>query len=271
MEWVGFNVSDLSVTGVILLILAAFAVFTMLKGLVRSLFALTTLGVSGFAAWWGYNYGHSWLSQYSSSLPEHTHIIVAAFSGVGVFYLFSKIFDFILNPFEGEKKDNASKWIVGVPAILMSLVAALIFICVAMNRLRTTDAMDQIKYAMENGLENVEQRNGFHPQVMKKLNESVIGEFMLTYDPVWEQNRVKLALLLIHFYQYPHAGEQIKGEGLQLIQDADFQKQVLSNLEVTQAMKNRDPSKLWEAQVLDVAVKHGKWSNLLTRLDMANL
>ena len=57
-------ISELSIAIVLLLILVLFFFIGLVKGLLKTALALCTLAASGFASWWGYNYGPSWLGQF---------------------------------------------------------------------------------------------------------------------------------------------------------------------------------------------------------------
>lgn len=261
MEYIG----EIGIVGGLILIVISFCIIGFIKGLVKTLMALITLSVSGFTSWWGYNHGSSQVKHYIPEAPEFTNIICSVVGGGLVFYLFYKIFHFIVNPFDGDD-DGKKKWNFGFPAASVSFLFALCFVYFVINRMRTTEELDKMKAMMAHGIENAPAREGIHKFIIENLQSSTIGQFIFQNDPLWEQNRAKIAkLAIIHV----KSGAQSLAENPQaseILTHPDFLEWISKNSDIAATIEAGDPSALWNSGALEQLLDHPKLSDLLKNL-----
>ena len=258
--------AEIGIVGVLILIVAVFCIIGFIKGLVKTLMALFTLGASGFAAWWGYHHGPALVREYLPETPAYTHIICSVLGGFLVFFLFYKVFNFIVNPFEGDE-ENEKKWNFGIPAAGISVLFALGFVYFGINRMRTTHELDKMKEIMAHGIENAPKPEGIHQFVIESLESSKIGQFIFQNDPLWEQNRVKLAKLAILYCQSGSKVAHEHPETKEILTHPAFLAWISEKADISAAIKHGDPSALWDSENLDKMLKNKELGNLLTRVN----
>ncbi len=248
--------SGIGIVGILLLVLVFFALVGFVKGLAKTLMALVTLAASGFAAWWSYNHGPSRLGLYFENVPDFMNIVCAMFSGVLIFYVLYKIFYFIAHPFESEDEEERKKgWNFGFPAGLISLMFAACFVYFCVNRMRTTDELSELKQMMAHGAGSADQRSGWHKTVMDQLNGSALGKWLFRHDPLWDDNKAKLAKLAIIYYQSGPEGLANNPQATAVLTDPEFAEWVVQQADLVKALKDQDPSALWESGILEKALE----------------
>ncbi len=265
MEYLG----EIGVIGTLILIVLIFCIIGFIKGLVKTLMALFTLAASGFAAWWGYHHGPALVRDYLPDAPAYanTSIISSILGAVLVFFLFYKVFHFIVNPFEGDE-ESEKKWNFGAPAVMISLLFALGFIYFGLNRMRTTHELDKIKNLMAHGIENAPKQEGIHQFVIESLQNSKIGQFIFQNDPLWEQNRAKLVKLGILYHQ---SGAQVAlnhPDTKDILTHPTFLEWVSKKTDLDSAIRHEDPSTLWNSSELDNVLESKELNKLIESLTL---
>jgi hypothetical protein len=260
---VSMSIEDIGITGILLLVLAFFFIVGFVKGLIKTLMALITLGGSGLAAWWGFNHGPSFLGQYFENLPEWTSTVCSIFSGVLVFYLFYRIFQFVVNPFSGQDTDKKKPWNFGFPAATTSFLFAACSVYFVINRLRTSDELAKLNHLMHQENAPIEKNSGLHQFLITSITKSQIGKIILEHDPLWDSNRGKLAKLAI-LYQNLNSQEIVHNPIIKEI----F---VIQQSEIIKAIEKNDASSLWQAEALKKALSIESLKEKLQKLEFESL
>lgn len=105
----GFNIYDIGLGGVILVIIVLFMLVGFVKGLVRMFFGLVALAAGGLAAYWGFQRGDA-IAGYMIADPDPWMAgAVGAILGLAVFFTARAIFNMVARPtkvIDGKKKNS---------------------------------------------------------------------------------------------------------------------------------------------------------------------
>ena len=249
------EISEISIVIVLLLVLVLFAFLGFVKGLLKTGLGLVTLAGGGFAAWWGYHYVPSKLSEYWEGIPSFMNIVCAAVIGALVFFVLHRLCHFIINPFDAKKGDSKTGWNFGLPAAMISLFLALVVVCLGLNRMRETDQINQMREIMTHGVVKHE-RSGVHKFVIEEVGQSSLGAFVFSIDPLWDEKRAKLATLLVMFFKVGSEAVADNKEALALMNSVEFHRWAMSDKKALEALRRKDAAGLWNAELLDQGLEN---------------
>jgi hypothetical protein len=227
------NLSEISTSGMIIAVIVILTLLGFIKGVVRLIFLLFTIAGAGFAAYWGSEEGLIYLQKYWPEAPEQLGSVFAIICGLIAFYLLSKIFGFFTNPFENSSL--ISRIAFGVPAALVSLVAASGLVWLSLNLLKDKGSEGEIKYWITQDDTNTGTRLKKYPvlaDLKQRFESSGIGKNVANLYKLHESEKHHLAKLLVIAST---SADKIS----QLSQDERVMK-ILRNQQVRKLM--RDPS-----------------------------
>ena len=136
--------TEIGTSGIIILVIGVLTALGFIRGTVKLIFLVFTIAGAGYAAYWGSQEGLTYLQRQWPGAPQQLGMVFAAICGIVAFYLLSKIFGFFTNPFENS--GVISEIAFGVPAAMISLVAATSLVWLSLNFLKDKGAEGEIKY-----------------------------------------------------------------------------------------------------------------------------
>ena len=191
-----FNIADIGTIGVIAVILVAFAVIGLVKGLVRMTFGLVALMAGLLAGFWGFQKGAGIAGFLISEPDPWMSGAVGVILGLGVFFVARALFGVILSPVnvkEGKKKNLA------LPGGLLGFLMGAAFAWFGLSGVRylgTLAELDWIKAAVKDGkIEKVAQP--FLAKLKRAVDGSLPGQFHEKYDFLNDRGRANLAKLTV--------------------------------------------------------------------------
>ena len=205
--------SELTTTGVATLMILVFTVVGFIRGAVRLVFMLFSLAGAGYAAYWGAEVGFVKAQANWAAAPAWLSDVLALGCGVITLILLLKIFKFFIDPFE--TSNFVGRFVFGVPAAIISLVAAVALIWGSLVFLHDKGTQSEIRYWLAQ--DDIETRDNVEIKVegegevvneversysrlakAKQLFESsIIGKPMMSFYQIKEGEESHLAKLLI--------------------------------------------------------------------------
>ena len=192
------NVNELGTSGIIIAVIAVLTLLGFIKGAVKLVFLLFTIVGSGYAAYLGSEEGLSYLQKSWPAAPEALGNVFAVISGLVTFYILSKIFSFFTDPFENS--NFISRIAFGIPAALISVVAASGLVWLSLNFLKDKGAESEIKYWITQDDSNADTRLKDYPKLASlkhSLQESSVGKKISGLYKSHESEKHNLAKLLV--------------------------------------------------------------------------
>lgn len=201
---------DIGATGIICLVVLAFAVIGFIKGLIRTVLAMVCLAIAGYAALWGNEHASDltvpWLESPGPWLPK----IIAAVTGLVVFFICRYILHFIVNPFNHSKTGKRLGF--GLPAALISLATGLVILWAAFSGIRHIGSLSELRQTryLTLGAQEKGRILAAEPWLLKakrSLDSSSVGKWQRATDPFHSPGRLTLCRLLI---MYQHTQTRVK-------------------------------------------------------------
>ena len=192
------NLSEFGTSGTIAAIIVVLTVLGFVKGAVKLVFLLFTLAGAGYAGYWGSEEGLIYLQNIWPTAPEQLGIVFAAICGLVTFYFLSKVFSFFTNPFENS--NFIARFAFGIPAAVISLIAASGLVWVSLNFLKEKGAEGEIKYWITQDDANSESRLKNYPTLagLKRHFEATsVGKKLANLYKSDDSEKHNLAKLLV--------------------------------------------------------------------------
>ncbi len=201
---------DIGATGIICLVILAFALIGFLKGLIRTALVIICLAIAGYAALWGNEHAHqltgSWLENPSPWLPK----IIATVTGLAAFFICRYILHFIVNPFDDS--DAGKRFGFGLPAALISLAIGLVILWGAFSSIRYVGSLSELRHTRYLIFEQQEKERALTSEpwllmAKRSLDSSSVGKWQRKTDPFHTPGKLTLCRLLI---MYQHTQTRVK-------------------------------------------------------------
>lgn len=225
------NLNEIGTTGVIIAIIAVLTLLGFIKGTVRLVFLLFTMAGSGYAAYLGSDETLNFLRRSWPAAPQELGSVFAVICGVVAFYFLSKIFSFFTNPFENSSL--LSRIAFGIPAALVSLIAASILVWISLNFLKDKGAESEIKYWITQDDENKDARLKKYPTLANlkhSFETSIMGKKIANLYELHDREKHNLAKLLVI--------AQTSADKIKELSEDERVKRVLKNSNVRKLMNN---------------------------------
>jgi hypothetical protein len=222
---------EIGTSGIIIAVITILTVLGFVRGAVKLIFLLFTIAGAGYAGYWGSQEGLTYLQRQWPAAPEQLGSVFAVICGLIAFFFLSKIFSFFTDPFENS--DFISRVAFGVPAALVSLIAATGLVWLSLNFLKDKGAEGEIKYWITQDDENKDARLKSYPtlaNLKRSFESSGVGKKMADLYKLHDREKFNLAKLLVIAST---SKEKIKELG----EDERVVK-IMRNLEVRKLMNN---------------------------------
>ena len=137
------NLSEIGVSGVILVVILAFAAFVFAKGTLKILYGFLCFAGTLCAGWAGYTYAYPILAGNWPDIPEHSEYACALAAAIFSFFLLKTLTDFVANPFA---KDSEQKKGSGILGLLTGFTLGIALSLVVMHKLIDKGTKAEIDY-----------------------------------------------------------------------------------------------------------------------------
>ncbi|BDS08871.1 hypothetical protein NT6N_39110 [Oceaniferula spumae] len=197
------NFQDLGATGIIAIIIVAFAAIGFLKGLIRTVFAMVCLGIAGYTALWGNEHASDltgpWIQNPGPWLPK----IIAVVTGLAVFFICRFLLHFLVDPFNASKTGKRVGF--GMPAAFLSLCTGLVVLWLAFTGIRYAGSLAEIRHTRHQllGDDVTIQTTTAEPLLLKAkhaLDASSVGQWQRETDPFYQPGKLTLCKLLVMYH-----------------------------------------------------------------------
>ena len=198
------DLSGIGATGIIALVLLAFAAIGFIKGLIRTVSSMICLALSGYAALWANQNTHelsgSLISETNTWLPK----VAAAVAGLTVFFIGRYILKFIANPFEKSEKNKEKEkgFNFGLPSALICLLISLAIFWIGSNIINHSGNLSEIRQTQSLILSGKDKETvlAAEPLLLKAkhfISSSLLGKLQRKTDPFHTPGKLSLCQLLI--------------------------------------------------------------------------
>ena len=198
------DLSGIGATGIIALVLLAFAAIGFIKGLIRTVSSMICLALSGYAALWANQNTHelsgSLISETNTWLPK----VAAGVAGLTVFFIGRYILKFIANPFEKSEKNKEKEkgFNFGLPSALICLLISLAIFWIGSNIINHSGNLSEIRQTQSLILSGKDKETvlAAEPLLLKAkhfISSSLLGKLQRKTDPFHTPGNLSLCQLLI--------------------------------------------------------------------------
>ena len=199
MDFLGdINLGELGSSGVITLLILVFTVVGFIRGAVKLVFMLFSLAGAGYTAYWAAEVGFIRAQENWADAPLWLSDAMALGAGLFTFFTLHKILSFFVDPFE--TSGTIARFVVGVPAAIISLIAAVLLIWGSLIFLKDKGAKSEIRYWMSQDDPEEEAKLKNYPTIAalkQNFEGSIIGKAMMGVYQVTESEKHHLAKLLV--------------------------------------------------------------------------
>ncbi len=189
------EISSSGLTGIITLLFIILALFGVIKGVVRLVFLVCTLGGAAYAAYWGAEQGLVKLREFWAGAPEISGNVIAVVLGLIVFFILYKLFSFLTNPFE--ESSFISKFAFGIPGTIVSTAVTVGIAWFGFNFLQDKGAEQEIKYLMSQNNLNPLKKYPAIAELKHKFETSSIGRKITSFYQIHNSKKYNLAKLVV--------------------------------------------------------------------------
>jgi len=221
------SVSEIGISGMIIAVIAVLTLLGFLRGLVKLIFLIFTIAGACYAAYWGADEGLKFLQKSWPGTPIQLGNVFAVICGLVAFYLLSKIFGFFTDPFENS--GFLSKIAFGVPAAMISLIAATALVWLSLNLLKDKGSEGEIQYWITQD-DEIEDARMKHLPTLSKLKASFensnLGRKMANIYQLHDLERHNLAKLVVIAHASPEKMTEIATDERvkNIVSDIKFKK-----------------------------------------------
>jgi len=195
--------SDIGVTGIIALIVLAFAVIGFIKGLIRTVSSMICLTASGYSSLWVNENASDLSGSLIHSSDPWLPKIIAGIVGIVILFVGRYILKFIANPFDKDDKEKKS-FAFGLPSALICLSIGLVILWAASSTIRYTGSLSEIRQTRSLLLsdESKDRILAAEPWLLKAkhfLDSSLVGKWQRKTDPFHSPGKLTLCQILIMY------------------------------------------------------------------------
>ena len=228
------NFQDLGATGIIVIVILAFAIIGFLKGLIRTVLAMVCLGIAGYTVLWGHEHASDltgpWINNPGPWLPK----IIAMISGVVVFFICRYALTFVVDPFNKSKTGKRIGF--GLPAAALSLCSGFAILWLSFTGIRYGGSLAELRHTQHKVLKaTMDLTDTSKPDITgayatplllkakHALDASSVGKWHQRTDPFYSPGKVTLCKVIILYHNYPSRNELLKIPELNaLLNRSDF-------------------------------------------------
>lgn len=194
------NFSELGATGIITIVIVAFAVLGFVKGILKLVYSLLCLVGTFTAAWLGHTWGFQRVLEKWPSAPENTQIFCAVVAALLAFMILRAFAKFLSNPFPSGKDQDGKKSGVGLVGLLVGVTLSFAACWFGIQQLIHQGSKAEIDYWLAQAQEKAPEKLPYMSQLKQTFTQSSLGKriaqvFPLN-DPV-DQTLAKLTVMRI--------------------------------------------------------------------------
>ena len=272
------NIQDLGATGIIGLVILAFAVIGFLKGLMRTVLAMVCLGIAAYTALWANEHTIDltgpWISNPGPWLPK----IVAVITGLAVFFICRYLLNFIVDPFNRSKTGKRIGF--GLPAALLSLCSGLTILWLAFTGIRYGGSLAELSYTRHLLLkEESNEKESHHvnrassyavPLLLKakhSLDASSAGKWHQSTDPFYTPGKLTLCQLLVIYHHMPKREKLLKDPALNSLLNNPAFLELAYQEDIKSNALSAQPRRLFRAKAITRILTQPGFTELLLKVD----
>jgi hypothetical protein len=270
------NFQDLGATGIITIVVLAFAIIGFLKGLIRTVLAMVCLGIAGYTALWGNEHASDftgpWINNPGPWLPK----IIAIITGLAVFFICRYILNFLVDPFN--RSTTGKRIGFGLPAAALSLCAGLAILWLSLTGIRYGGSLAELRYTQHQVLKDKAESGGASayaaPLLLKakySLDASSVGKWHQHTDPFYKPGRVTLCKILVIYHNSPLRSQLLENPALNsLLNNPSFLKLAYLD-DITKQASSGNPRALFSADPVSDTLSKPEFMELLQKVDPTEL
>ncbi len=208
------NFQDLGATGIIGIVVVAFAIIGFLKGLIRTVLAMVCLGIAGYTTLWGHEHATDltgpWINHPGPWAPK----IIAGVTGLVVFFICRYLLNFLVDPFN--RSSTGKRIGFGLPAALLSLCSGLTIIWLAFTGIRYGGSLAELRdtrlQMLNDDPANAASRaTPLLLQAKHALDASSVGQWHQSTDPFFTPGKLAICQILV-MYHHPPTRKKLLGD-----------------------------------------------------------
>ncbi|MFC5049732.1 hypothetical protein ACFPK9_03780 [Rubritalea spongiae] len=191
------NFGEIGVSGVILLVIIAFAAFGFAKGALKLLYGFLCLIGTLAAAWAGYTFGYPALLTEWPSMPKHGEYACALAAAILTFILLKTVTDFFANPFENEEQRSKSS---GLTGLITGFAMGFAICLLCLNKLVDKGTRAEIDYWIAQATEAAPQELPNLAKLKHDILHSPVSKqvtSLLSFNNAASQNLSKLVIMQV--------------------------------------------------------------------------
>lgn len=250
------NFGELGATGLITIVIVAFAVLGFVKGILKLVYSLVCLVGTFTAAWLGHSWGFSKVLEKWPSAPENMQIFCAVVAALLAFIVLRSFAKFLSNPFPTRTGADGKKSGVGLVGLLVGVVLSFSACWFGIQQLINQGSRAEIGYWIAQAQEKAPNKLPYLSQLKQTFTQSSLGKLIAQVfplnDPV-DQTLAKLAVMRVT------SSDQF----LELAQHPVI-KETLLDPKVLLFMMNQDVVASIDAGDTEAILAHPEFQNLIT-------
>ena len=264
------NLHDLGATEIIGIGILALAVIGFLKGLNRTFLALVCLGIAGYAALWGNEHAHDFTANWSAIPAIWTPKIVAAITGLVVFFICRYLLHFLVDPFNDSKTGKRIGF--GLPAAALSLCAGLVLVWLGFTGIRYAASLAELRdtrriLELNQTSESVQETSALLLKAQRIIDDSPIGQWQRSTDPLYNSGKLALSKLLVMYHHEATRKELLKNPTIsQLLNHTDFIDLAYSE-EIKHYAKSGKPREIFNSNAVREALNNTELMNQFKKIE----
>lgn len=250
------NFGELGATGIITIVIVAFAILGFVKGILKLVYSLICLVGTFTAAWLGHSWGFSKVLEKWPNAPENMQIFCAVVAALLAFMVLSAFSRFLSNPFPTKKDDKGKRSGVGLTGLLVGVALSFSACWFGIQQLINQGSRAEINYWLAQAQETAPNKLPYLSQLKQAFTNSALGKriaqvFPLN-DPV-DQTLAKLTVMRITSTEKFH----------QLAQHPVI-KETLLDPKVLHFMMNKDVVASIDAGDTEAILEHPEFHDLIS-------
>jgi hypothetical protein len=265
---------DLGATGIIGIVIVAFAVIGFFKGLIRTALAMVCLGIAGYTALWGHEHATDLTGPWINNPGPWAPKAIAVVTGLLVFFICRYLLNFLVDPFN--RSSTGKRIGFGLPAALLSLCSGLAIIWFSFTGIRYSGSLAELRDTRLQILNDDSSGASSYTtplllQAKHSLDASSVGQWHLRTDPFYTPGKLTLCQVLV-IYHHPQTREKLlKDPALnRLVNHPEF-LELAYRKNIKHHAVSGQPRALFAAAPITRTLAHPDFAQLLQKIDLTYL
>lgn len=255
------NFGEIGVSGVILIVIIAFAAFGFAKGALKLLYGFLCLVGTLIAGWAGYTFGYPALLTKWPVMPENGEYACALAAALLTFFILKSLTDFFANPFASEEERKKGS---GLTGLLTGFAMGFVLCLLGMYKLVDKSTRAELDYWVSQATEAAPEELPNLAKLKYDILHSPIARqvtHFLSLDNGAEENLSKLVLIQIaapekmqQLAQDPAVAQALDSEDLQGFLNDPLVRQSIESGDTAAILEHPQFSSLLEDPELNAAI-----------------